>query len=181
MIPLPTVEGGWQVIAADPAWRFSGNSDGKPGRNAMRHYPCMRFDEIKALPVRDIAAKDALLLMWVTVPFAHRADEIVQAWGFKTKSQLVWPKQRAATGYWAMNQHELLIIARRGRFPCERPALFPTSIIPGAQRDHSRKPEWPLDRVDDRFPDMRKLEMNARRQRAGWAVWGNETTKFAGV
>lgn len=181
MISLPTCEGGWEIIVADPAWRFSGNSEKKPGRNAMRHYPCMKFADIVAMPVREIAAEHALLLLWITVPFAHRADEVIRAWGFTTKSQLVWPKQRTATGYWAMNQHELLIIARRGQFPCKRPALFPTSIIPGSQRDHSRKPEWPQEIVDQRFPHMRKLELNARRPRKGWAVWGNETNKFSSV
>lgn len=181
MTDLPTTEGGWQVIAADPPWRFASNSADKPGRNARRHYDTMTLPEICDLPVREVAAKESLLLMWVTVPFAHVADQVVRAWGFRTKSQLVWVKQRIATGYWARNQHEILLVATRGRFPCPKPTLFPTSIIPGKQREHSRKPEWPLDRVDDRLPDMRKLEMFARRPRNGWAVWGNDTEKFERV
>lgn len=181
MTDLPTTDGGWQVIYADPPWRFASNSATKPGRNAIKHYDCMTVEEICAVPVKDIAAPAALLLMWVTVPFAHRADEVVRAWGFRTKSQIIWPKQRIGTGYWARNQHELVVIATRGRFPCPRPALFPTSIIPGAQREHSRKPEWVADQVDARLPGLRKLEMFARRQRAGWTVWGNDTEKFERV
>lgn len=171
-------DGPFDVIYADPPWRFSSNSAAKPGRNAFRHYDCMTVEEISAMPVKEIAAPAALLLMWVTVPFAHRADEVVRAWGFRCKSQIVWTKQRIGTGYWARNQHELVIIATRGRFPCPRPSLFPTSIIPGAQREHSRKPEWVADRVDARLPDARKVELFARRPRAGWTVWGNETEKF---
>lgn len=74
-----------------------------------------------------------------------------------------------------------LIIATRGRPPCERPALFPTSIIPGAQREHSRKPDWPQARIDQRFPDARKIELFARRPRKGWTVWGNDTHRFEEV
>lgn len=178
MIPLPTIPDGWSIVLADPPWRFAGNSEAKPGRNPMRHYDCMRLDEIAALPVAEIVARDALLLMWTTAPFAHLADSVVKSWGFKTKSQLVWIKDRPGTGYWARNQHEILIIARRGRFPCALPALFPTSIIPGKQREHSRKPSWPQDIVDARYPDARRLELFARRPRLGWTVWGNQTEKF---
>lgn len=179
MIALPA--GPFDVILADPPWAFRANSDEKPGKGARRHYPCMPLEDICALPVAPIAARTALLLMWVTVPFAAAADEVIRAWGFRYKSQLVWPKSRIGTGYWARNQHELLLIATRGRYPCPRPALFPTSIIPGAQREHSRKPEWPLDVLDRRLPDARKLEMFARRPRRGWEVWGNQSDRFDAV
>lgn len=173
--------GPFDVIYADPPWRFASNSADKPGRNARRHYDCMTVEEIASMPVADIAAPSALLLMWITAPFSHRADEVVRAWGFRSKSQIVWPKQRIGTGYWARNQHELVVIATRGRFPCPRPALFPTSIIPGAQREHSRKPEWVADQIDARLPDASKVELFGRRQRAGWTVWGNDAEKYEAV
>lgn len=179
MIGLPA--GPFDIILADPPWRFASNSEAKPGRNARRHYDCMTVDQISAIPVEQIAAKNALLLMWVTVPFAHIADQVIRAWGFRSKSQLVWVKERIGTGYWARNQHEPLIIATRGRFPCPHPALFPTSIIPGAQREHSRKPEWPQETIDARLPEARKVEMFARRPRDGWTVWGNQSDKFEAV
>lgn len=174
-------KGPFDVILADPPWRFASNSDARPGRNPRRHYSCMRLEDICAIPVKQVAATDALLLLWVTVPFAHMAEQVVRSWGFRTKSQLVWCKERSGTGYWVQNQHEICIVARRGLFPCPKPALFPTSIIPGKQREHSRKPEWVQDVVDARFPEMRKLEMFARRQRDGWTVWGNDTEKFERV
>lgn len=170
--------GPFDVILADPPWRFASNSAANPGRNVSRHYPTMTVEEICALPVASIAAPSALLLLWITVPLAHRAEEVVRAWGFRTKSQLVWVKDRIGTGYWARNQHEPLIVATRGRFPCPKPALFPSSVIPGVRREHSRKPEWPQEQIDRRLPDTRRLELFARRPREGWTVWGNETTKF---
>lgn len=179
MILLPP--GPFDVVFADPPWRFASNSAAKPGRSARQHYDCMPLDEICDLPVSSVAARSALLLVWVTVPFAAAADEVIRAWGFRYKSQLVWPKQRIGTGYWARNQHELLLIATRGRFPCPRPALFPTSLIPGLQREHSRKPEWPQDVIDARLPGTRRLELFGRRPRVGWTIWGNQAAKFEAV
>ncbi len=170
--------GGFDVILADPPWRFASNSESKPGRNAIRHYRCMKVGEIEALPVKAIAAPDALCLMWVTVPFAERAFRVLRAWGFAYGSQLVWPKTRIGTGYYARNRHELLYIGRRGRFPVELPAMFPDSIIPGEQREHSRKPGWVHEQIERRFPETRRLEMFARAQRPGWAAFGNEIDKF---
>lgn len=173
--------GGFPIGYADPAWNFSGNSKAKPGKNARQHYDCMSIDEICAIPVRDLMADNALLLMWVTSPFAEMAFRVVNAWGFKYKSQLTWPKNTVAHGYWARGAHEILYICRRGKFPCEMPALFPTSIIPGKAREHSRKPEWVAETVEKRFPDMPKLELFARTARQGWTVLGNQTDKFAGA
>lgn len=178
MTSIPSTAGGHEIMIADPAWNFSGNSVLRPGKNARRHYPCMSLDAICALPVKENAAPDALLLMWVTAPFAEMAFRVVKAWGFTYKSQLVWPKQRIATGYWARGRHELVYIARRGKFPCLRPALFPDSIIPGAQGVHSRKPMWLHDVIDARFPEARKLELFARAERPGWAAFGNEVDRF---
>lgn len=175
---LPTIEGGWDIIVADPPWKFASNSDAKPGRNARRHYPTMTLDDICALPVRQIAARDALLLLWITVPLQNRAADVMRAWGFRYKSGLVWDKGRHGTGFWAMNQHEPCLIGTRGKFRCPKPALFPTSVIPGERREHSRKPDWVQDQIDARLPEARKLELFARRPRAGWTVFGNQTDKF---
>lgn len=171
-------EGGFQIIFADPCWNFTGNSVEKPGRNARQHYGTMKLADIEAMPVHLIAAKHALLLMWVTVPFAEHAMRVMRAWGFPYKSQCVWPKNTLATGYYARNRHELLYIGRRGKFPVGMPAIFPDSLIPGRVTVHSRKPEWPQDTIDRRFPEMAKAELFARRPRAGWTVLGNEIDRF---
>ena len=166
--------GPFDVIYADPPWRFASNSEAKPGRNARRHYPTMTVAEIAALPVREIAARDALLLMWITVPHAHRAAEVCAAWGFRPVSQVVWVKSRIGTGYWARNRHEVLHIATRGRFPCPRPALFPDSVIVAPTREHSRKPDEVRAVLDARLGHLRRVELFARTSAPGWTAWGNE-------
>lgn len=168
----------FEVVIADPPWRFASNSEKKPGRNAMGHYDCMKLDEIAALPVRDVTAKDSLLLLWTTVPFLRLALDVVDAWGFKYVSEVMWAKDRIGTGFWARNRHEPLLICKRGKFPCPKPALFPDSIISGQQREHSRKPDRLHEIVDDRLAHCSRLEMFARESRPGWTTWGNETTKF---
>lgn len=179
MTPFPMRDGGFEVIYADPAWRFNSNSAAKPGRNARRHYPTMTVNEIAGLPVRDISARSALLLMWITAPHSHEADKVIRAWGFKPKSQVVWVKSRIATGYWARNRHEILHIATRGRFPCPRPALFPDSVITAPTREHSRKPDEVVEIINARLSQYSRLELFARTTRPDWDSWGNETGKFA--
>lgn len=171
---------GYDIISADPPWRFASNSAAKPGRNAMRHYPCMRDDEIAALPVEEWAADQALLFMWTTAPMLERSMAIPKAWGFRYVTQMVWPKSRIGTGFWVRGQHEIVLICKHGKFP--RPgksAPLGPSLLAGDVREHSRKPDDLQDRIDAVWPDHRKLEMFARRPRPGWDAFGNETSKFA--
>ena len=170
--------GGFGVIIADPAWRFQSNSDAKPGRSARRHYPTMTLAEIMAMPVCELASKNSLLLLWATVPMLTQGLDVLKAWGFKYKSQLVWDKKRIGTGYWARNRHEIVLIGRRGKFPCQRPALFDDSVIEEMRREHSRKPELPQQVIDARYPEVAKLELFARRPRDGWVTLGNQSEKF---
>ena len=168
----------FDIIVMDPPWRFQSNSAAAPGRNALRHYPCMKLPEIAALPVRQWAARNALLLVWATSPMLPHAMAMIEAWEFKYVSSLVWVKSRIGTGYWARGRHEFVLIAKRGAFPCPRPAPFADSVIEAPSRQHSRKPEELQDMVDAAWPDARKLEMFARQVRPGWTAWGNEVDRF---
>lgn len=170
--------GPFDLILADPPWKFSSNSEDKPGKNPMRHYSCMPLADIAALPVREVAAKDALLFMWTTAPFAELSWSVLEAWGFSYVSQMVWVKDRPATGFWVRNRHEIVYIAKRGKPKCPRPAPFPDSVMQGQQREHSRKPDSLHTQIEAAFPKARKLEMFARERRPGWSAWGNETAKF---
>ncbi len=178
---LLSLEGPFDLGITDPPWRFASNSKANPGRNPMRHYDCMTLDEIAALPVREVMAKDSLLFVWTTAPFAILSLRAIEAWGFEYVSQFTWPKGKAGTGFWIRNQHEIVYLCKRGKFPCPKPAPFASSVISGPQREHSRKPDS-LHRQIDAQPawrGLRKLEMFAREPRPGWTVWGNETDKFA--
>lgn len=173
--------GPFDICVADPAWRFTSNSEAKPGKNAFGHYQCMTTAEICDLPVKDLMAKDSLLLLWTTAPFLEQSFRVVNAWGFKYKSNLVWDKERPATGFWVRGEHEHVLICRRGKFPTPEPAQRRRSVIRGGRREHSRKPDEFQDWIEAAWPDASKVELFARQERPGWASWGNETTKFEGA
>ncbi len=173
-------EGPYDIICADPPWRFRSNSKARPGRNAWRHYPVMNNDEIAAMPITDMVGKDALLFMWATVPHLPECIDVLTSWGFQYKSSMVWVKQRIGTGYWVRNRHEYVLVGRRGKFACPSPAPFNDSILDGAQREHSRKPESLQKRIEEVWPETKKIELFARAERQGWDTWGNEVGHFGG-
>jgi N6-adenosine-specific RNA methylase IME4 len=168
----------YDVILADPPWKFASNSKAKPGRNALRHYECMTPGDIAGMPVKDIAAKDSVLFMWVTVPFLDAGIRVMGEWGFKYKSNMVWVKGRVGMGYWARNRHEHVLIGRRGKFPAPHPSKRRDSVIEGQQREHSRKPDALHEYIEECWPGAFRLELFARQRREGWDAWGNETEKF---
>lgn len=169
--------GPFDVILADPPWRFSANSAARPGRTVHRHYPTMTVEEVAAMPVGDVAARAALLLLWTTAPLREATMHVPRAWGFRFKSELIWDKGKLGLGCWCRNEHETLLICTRGRFPCPRP-LFPFSILRSPRREHSRKPDEVQDQLDALYGDRPRLEIFARQERPGWTCWGNDTGRF---
>lgn len=203
--PLPY--GPYEVIAADPPWAFKTRSGKGKGRSAEKHYPTMGLADIAAIPVADIAAKDAFLFFWITGPlFVQGAHiPIMTAWGFTPSAvAFVWAKTNKGAndliaesvkagdpdplsltglffrgmGYTTRQNAEYCLIGRRGN--PRRVGKSVPQIITEARREHSRKPEAFYSRVlDFAGPGVRRLEMFARTPRPLWDAWGNETEKFA--
>ena len=92
------------------------------GRSAESHYPTMGIDEIRALPVAELAEKDCALFLWVTIPCLLEGLSVLQAWGFQYKTiAFVWIKQNKKAdslfwgmGYWTRSNAEFCILATRG-------------------------------------------------------------------
>src|ERR1035438_7794864 len=126
---LPT--GPFQVIVADPPWQYD--------TGASLPYPTMPIDEIKAMPIRQIADENATLWLWTTNAHLPVAFEVVAAWGFEYKTLLTWVKDRMGTGEWLRGQTEHCLLGARGR-----PVFLhgnDGTALEGARREHSRKPE----------------------------------------
>jgi len=166
----------FQIVFLDPPWKFNSNSAAKPGRNPMRHYDCMTVDEVRALPVDDFIADQALLFMWTTAPLLRKTVSLPEAWGCRYVTNLVWVKDRVGLGFWSRNRHEHVLVYKRGAFP--RPysdrAPFDDSVFADPRGRHSQKPESLQDRIDELWPQHSKLELFARRQRSGWITVGNQ-------
>ena len=84
----------YSIIYADPPWAYRTYSKKGQGRSAESHYPTMCIEDIKALPVGELAAKDCALFLWITFPCLCEALEVLTAWGFSYKTvAFVWVKQ----------------------------------------------------------------------------------------
>lgn len=163
----------YPVIYADPPWRYEHSvSD---SREIENQYPTMSLPEICGLPVSSIATPDAVLFLWTTSPKLAESIQVIEAWGFIYRTCIVWDKERIGMGYYARQQHELLLIATRGEVPTPQPKNRPGSVI-RIRRDeeHSRKPQEFYKLIERMYPEYDKIELFARNQQLGWAVWGNQ-------
>jgi len=167
------LDGQYPVIYADPPWRYEHVKT--DNRRIENHYPTMDLDEICALPVSDIATPDSVLFLWTTSPKLAESMRVIEAWGYTYRTCMVWDKDRIGMGYYARQQHELLLIATRGSVPVPEPENRPPSVIRIRRDDeHSSKPTEFYTMIERMYPELRKLELFARNRRNGWAAWGNQ-------
>jgi N6-adenosine-specific RNA methylase IME4 len=129
--------------------------------------------------VRELAAEDAVLFLWTTLPHLEEAFRVIAAWGFQYKTNLAWVKDKIGLGYFVRNQHELLLVATRGNIPSPAPAARPPSVIMAPRREHSRKPDEAYELIERMYPELPKIELFARSARKGWAAWGNQAPAAA--
>ena len=150
------------VIVADPEWNFEVWSEKGKDRAAENHYPTSDVGDIKARDVASISADDCVLFLWVTVPMLLQGLEVMKAWGFEYKTNFVWGKNRAGTGYWNRNTHEQLLVGTRGNIPAPAPGTQRHSLLMQPIAEHSAKPELFLQIVEEYFPNLAKIELNCR-------------------
>lgn len=81
----PLRAGAYDLIVADPPWRFRTWNETNQAKSASRHYRLMTTDAIKALPVASLAAPDCALLLWSTGAMQREAFACLDAWGFRYK------------------------------------------------------------------------------------------------
>lgn len=188
LMDLP--EGGYKVLVADPPWRFQAWSHRGEGKGASQHYPCMSLDDICALPVASIAAPDAALFLWVVQPMLPEALRVLESWSFSFRTvAFCWVKMRKGwdgktherprlgLGYHTRSGMEQCWLAIRGK-GYKRKAQGIEQVVFAPLREHSRKPDEVMRRIDALVGDVPKVELFAREARGGWATWGLETNKF---
>jgi N6-adenosine-specific RNA methylase IME4 len=97
------------------------------------------------------------------------------AWGFEYRTHLIWGKDKIGLGQYVRNQHELLLIGRRGAFPPPAEGVRSPSLVMAPVGKHSEKPTAFVEMIERFYPDAPKIEMFRRgRARKGWDAWGNE-------
>jgi N6-adenosine-specific RNA methylase IME4 len=137
----------------------------------------MALDEVCNLKIP--AEKNCILFMWTVVPMQREAFQVLDAWGFSYKTQLVWYKTTGmGCGWWARNDHEPLFIATRGKVKTPPPKLRIKSVFNAPRGEHSSKPDKIRDWIASWNPGPR-LEMFARQytefwpKHDGWDTFGN--------
>jgi N6-adenosine-specific RNA methylase IME4 len=169
-IPDLTTLDTFDLILADPPWRYDFTET--TSRQIENQYPTMDVPELADLQVP--AADDCVLFCWATSPKLREALAVIEAWGFTYLTNAVWVKNKIGMGYYFRQQHELLLVAKKGEPPVPAPADRPPSIIEGDRTEHSAKPDHVHDLIDRMYPGRSKVELFARGHRDGWAAWGNQ-------
>ena len=161
------------TILADPPWQFQ-NRTGKvaPEHKRLNRYGTMALEEICALPVADIAADPAHLYLWVPNALLPEGMKVMEAWGFRYVSNIVWHKVRKdggsdgrGVGFYFRNVTELLLFGVNGKNQ--------VNMLATRKREHSRKPDEQYKLIEDCSWGPR-IELFSRGKRKGWEVWGNQ-------
>lgn len=180
----------FDVIYADPPWDYGGklqfdkssttaeNIDFSKNifiSSATFKYPTLKTEELKKLPLKQIAKDDCLLFMWATNPHLEQALELGRAWGFEYRTvAFVWDKMIHNPGIYTLSNCELCLVFKRGKIPTPRGARNVQQLIRAPRGKHSEKPIEVAEAIERMFPTQEKIELFARKRNKGWSVWGLE-------
>ncbi len=173
--PPPLPDGVFDVIYADPPWKYDLPLRGSPNS----HYDIMSNEDIynlnvEGVSIQDKITEDSILFLWATNPKLTEALSVVKKWGFDYKTNLVWVKDKIGTGYYVRGQHELLLISTKGKIPPPIEKNRFSSVLTAPRKKHSAKPEEVYEIIEVMYPNRRYLELFARNQRENWTSWGLE-------
>lgn len=172
----------FQTVLADPPWRFQ-NRTGKmaPEHRRLSRYGTMTVEEICALPVGQIVAEPAHLYLWVPNALLPEGLQVLRAWGFDYKTNIVWHKIRKdggpdgrGVGFYFRNVTELILFGVKGKNGRTlAPGRRQVNFMASRKREHSRKPDEQYEIIEACSPSP-YVELFSRGTRPGWACWGNE-------
>jgi N6-adenosine-specific RNA methylase IME4 len=176
----------YQTVLADPPWQFQ-NRTGKmaPEHKRLSRYATMKLPQIAALPVGEIVADTAHLYLWVPNALLPEGLEVMKAWGFHYKANIIWHKVRKdggpdgrGVGFYFRNTTEIVLFGVRGKNARTlAPGRRQVNFLATRKREHSRKPDELFDIIESCSPGPR-IELFARGPRKGWKVWGNQSESY---
>lgn len=173
------------TVLADPPWQFQ-NRTGKvaPEHKRLSRYSTLTLQDIKDLPVSTVTAEQSHLYLWVPNALLREGLEVMDAWGFEYKTNIVWHKIRKdgepdgrGVGFYFRNTTELVLFGIRGKLRTLAPARSQVNIIKTRKREHSRKPDELYPVIEACSPGP-YLELFARGRRPGWDQWGNQAEEY---
>ena len=182
---LPGLRGRFGAILADPPWRFE-NRTGKvaPEHKRLRRYQTMSVEEICEFPIAAHAADKSHLYMWVPNALLREGFQVLDAWGFTYKTNIVWYKVRKdggpdgrGVGFYFRNVTEVVLFGVRGSLRTLQPGRRQVNLVSSRKREHSRKPDELYDVIEACSPGP-CLELFARAPRKNWVQWGDELDDY---
>jgi len=175
----------YKTIYADPPWQFQ-NRTGKvaPEHKRLTRYDTMKLEEIMQLPVSEIADEKSHLYLWVPNALLPQGLEVMKAWGFEYKTNIIWEKVRKdgmpdgrGVGFYFRNVTEILLFGIKGNKNRTLDAgRSQVNLIRSMKREHSRKPDEFISLIES-CSAAPFLELFARGDREGWDMWGNQATE----
>jgi Transcriptional activator, adenine-specific DNA methyltransferase len=140
--------------------------------------------EIASLPIGALSHRNAHLYLWVPNALLPNAVALMDSWGFKYKTNLVWVKtgsdglpDRRGVGFYFRNATELLLFGVKGKLRTRAPARSLTNVIRAERRQHSRKPDS-VYQLLEQCSYGPYLELFARTRKRGWHQLGDEIGTF---
>ena len=140
----------YRTLYADPPWQFA-NRTGKmaPEHKRLNRYSTMKLEDIKRLPVSEAAAEKSHLYLWVPNALLPSGLEVMKAWGFEYKTNLIWEKVRKdgmpdgrGVGFYFRNTTEILLFGIKGENNRTLdPGRSQVNLLRTQKREHSRKPD----------------------------------------
>lgn len=182
---LPGLTARFGTILADPPWRFI-NRTGKvaPEHGRLRRYQTMSLDEICGMPVAAHAADKSHLYLWVPNALLKEGFDVLDAWGFKYKTNIVWYKVRKdggpdgrGVGFYFRNVTEVVLFGVKGSHRTLQPGRRQVNVVSSRKREHSRKPDELYD-IIEACSSGPYLELFARAPRPRWTQWGDELDTY---
>ena len=174
----------YNTIYADPPWQFQ-NRTGKvaPEHKRLNRYSTMTLEDIKHLPVADVADEKCHLYLWVPNALLPEGLEVLKAWGFEYKTNIIWEKIRKdgmpdgrGVGFYFRNVTEILLFGIKGsKNRTLNAGRSQVNLIRSIKREHSKKPDEFISLIES-CSSAPFLEIFARGNRSHWDMWGNQAT-----
>jgi N6-adenosine-specific RNA methylase IME4 len=174
------------TILADPPWQFT-NRTGKmaPEHKRLNRYSTLTLKQIKELPVSNTCLEKSHLYLWVPNALLREGLEVMEAWGFTYKTNIIWHKVRKdggpdgrGVGFYFRNTTEIVLFGVKGGLRTLSPGRRQVNVVRTQKREHSRKPDELYEIVETCSPGP-YLELFARGAREGWDQWGNEVEDYS--
>ena len=180
------IVGKFGTILADPPWEFK-NKTGKiaPQYKKTSRYKTLSLEDIKSLPIERVSSKRSHLYLWVPNALIKEGLEVMDAWGFKYKTNLIWRKIRKdggsdgrGVGFYFRNTTEIILFGVKGKnVRTRKPGRTQVNVIETRKREHSRKPDE-LYKIIEKCSWGPFLELFARGKRKNWTSWGDQSKKY---